>query len=78
MVRSISQESRILLGRVPLENVGHAALSPKQGKRPVRQMQETASITRACWMRILPEYTQNTISQGKRSGVVLYMRRSRH
>ena len=78
MVRPISQKSRILLGRVPLENVGHAALSPKQGKGLVRQMQETASITRACGMRILPEYTQNTIPQGKGSRLVLYMWRSRH
>ena len=78
MVRAISQESRILLGRVPLENVGHAALSPKQGKRIVRQMQEKASITRACRMRILPEYTQNTIPQSKGGGAVLYMWRSRY
>ena len=78
MVRSIPQESRILLGRVPLENVGQAALSPKQGERPVCQMQKAASITRACWMRILPEYTQNTIPQSKGSGLVLYMWCSRH
>ena len=50
MVRSISQKSRILLGRVPLENVGQTALSPKQGQGLVRQMQETDSITRSCRM----------------------------